>query len=97
MHEIFRAWRELVRQSKTGTQAPRADVKANIKLKRLSRQDTVVWEYNIIGCWPTEFTPGDLNDESAPLQPEATLQYDLYTEGADSEGSSININIPLPF
>ena len=79
---LFRQWRELIRTSKSGVQAPRLDVQARVVLEQLNRQDERVYRYEIVGAWPTEFTAGEMNDEGAPLEHEATLQYDYFIDEA---------------
>lgn len=75
-----------------GNLAAGVGVDARIRLELLNNQDEPIWEYVIIGCFPQEVDPGQLNSESEALKTTVILSYDFFRDGPVGTG---NISIPL--
>ena len=66
----------------SGITLPKADLEAVIVLTRLDNEDNPIWQYEIIGCWPSTTDPGgELGGEDAsPLKPVITLSFDYFKD-----------------
>jgi hypothetical protein len=68
--------------------------KEDVTVRQLNRQDSVIQEYKLIGCFPTEIGLLDMawDSNDTPAEFTITLAYDYYeTEGGSALGTAIGI------
>jgi len=81
-------WRELMWLTKEGSQATKKNCEAGITIQRLDRNNTPIWQYDLVGCQLEDYDPtggalsGDGNDV---LKPTMTIGFD-YFEDYPTEG-----------
>jgi hypothetical protein len=79
---FIREWREICYESITGAQNTKADVEAIIKLVRLDRTDTPIWEYVLHGCYLESYDyGGELSDTASDaFRLAITISYDYFVD-----------------
>jgi hypothetical protein len=80
VHNFFKAWREVIWETRTGRSFSKAQSTATIKITRLNNQDEPIWDYVIYGCFPEAFEMGSLDSASEIMRPALTLSYDYFTD-----------------
>lgn len=86
VNKMLKSWRELCWSSIYGQQNTKKNVQATLYLERLDRQDNVIWQYFVYGCFLVEFDPtgGMLTDGMVQevLAPTVRLSYDYFIDQA---------------
>ena len=80
VHSFFKAWREIIWETRTGRSFPKAQYTATLKLQRLNNQDEPIWDYIVYGCFPEDFEMGTLDNTSDIMRPALTLSYDYFND-----------------
>lgn len=75
-------WKQACYDVETGKAKPKVEIEAQIRLRRLDRNDKPIYEYMLFGSFPEDSDPGgQLQSASAdPLKPVLTLSYDFARE-----------------
>lgn len=95
VRKAVEAWQEtaLGHENNIGASA-HLQYKEDVTVKLLNRQDSVIQEYKLIGCFPTEIGALDMQWDSndTPAEFAITLAYDYYeTEGGSALGTAIGV------
>ena len=82
---MLRDWRELCWQSRTGIQQTKANVQGTMYLELLNRQDEVIWQYFLYGCFLESFDVmggAQLADgmQQDIVAPSVRLSYDYFID-----------------
>lgn len=83
LSNFLRDWRELIFQSKTGRQAAKLAVEAQVDLQLLGREEGEVTKvYHLFGAWPESNTLPELTsrENEEVFRPTITLRYDYFLE-----------------
>lgn len=76
--DFLESWREMCWQSNTGVQEKNLDVKCEIQLTRLNRQDQPIKTDVVKGAYCLSFTKPQLGNANEAFKPTLTIQYDSY-------------------
>jgi len=80
---LIKTWRDLCYNLQNGVQADRENVKANFRLIRLDRQENELFDYTVIGCYPSDSDPtgGPLNEAGGDaMRPSIIFTYDTFID-----------------
>lgn len=80
IHNFFKAWRELVWETRTGRSFQKSQYTATLKLTRLNNQDQPIWDYVLYSCFPEDFDYGSLDNASEIMRPALILSYDYFVD-----------------
>lgn len=72
------SWSNACWEVRTGRQLQNDQIKSNLLLERLDRQDNVIFNYLLVGCYLQDFDLGTLGAENELFKPVLTLKYDYY-------------------
>ena len=79
--KIFKEWREICWQVRTGAQYSKSQVEATILITRMNHLDEDIWEYTLKGCFYEDSDLGTLDGvTSDAIKPSLTLSYDYFTD-----------------
>ncbi len=80
-HEMIRTWRNDIIQLETNNQMKKADIVAEVFIRRLNRDGSpsgLSWILH--QCYLESYELGELNEEGAIIQPTITLSYDWFED-----------------
>ncbi len=83
IHNFLREWREICVETKTGKHRPVEEVKCDILLFYLNRQNEPIWRYKLIGCYLEDYEAGGelTGDPNADiLRPTLTISFDYFED-----------------
>lgn len=83
--KFIKDWREACTETKTGKHNKVEDVKCDILLFLLNRQDEPVWKYKLIGCFLEDYEAGgELTGDPSPetLKPSLIISFDYFEDGS---------------
>jgi len=71
-------WRKMIWAPNTGVQQKNEDVKCDIQMERLNRQDQVIMTDVVKGAFLLTFSKPPLDNANEAFKPVLTVQYDSY-------------------
>lgn len=86
INQFLKNWREKCWEAgdsvNSGRQSRLSEVKKNIIIQRMNRQNTPIWEYKLFGCFLENYTQPTLEAEGNTFNPTMSLAYDYFTDSA---------------